>query len=265
MAIALEPFGVICTDSKRIAQALNLDRASPLAQTIGLADLQIACEVLDGPTQLIHYLWRRRQLELYARYVGDEIDLLATYFDNLLVIADPRVKHGTVYLYNRGDPVQRWLGRHARNQAVERPRRHMTTRFRSAVKLLEQKASPGWLTLCLSLLDVPDDMQAEFEKRLRGARRRLRKMPNTSVTFATSIPLTEGTMQIWGFAYRDLSRDQVRQAVAELIAKARAMSVDRMLVMAVNMDQLIDEPYAIIASQAHFHDKDGTVSDGATI
>jgi hypothetical protein len=262
VAVTLENLGALCTDVKRVAVALNLNRQNLLAQTLGLVDLQVVFEILGSQSERVHYLWRRRQLERRFYYVADELDLLAMYFNNQLAFSDPRIEGGLIQLYGRSEPINRWLDRAMGiHSQVWRPRRRLSTRFRSAIDLLERRRRPGWLRLCLALLDVPDELQRSFEKGLRDARRQLRRRQLVLLPFEQPVSLPEGTMIVVGIAHRSGARSEVREFMLERTGTlGPEVGAIQVLLIAVDVDVDVDVealPYTVISFGARTSEDSG--------
>jgi hypothetical protein len=265
IAVTLENLGALCTDVKRVAVALNLQRERLLAQTLGLVDLQVVFEILETQSERIHYLWRRRQLERRFYYVGDELDLLATYFNNQLAFSDPRIEGGLIQLYGRSEPINRWLDRALGiYQQAWRPRRRFSRRFRSAIDQLENRQRTGWLRLCLALLDVPDELQRSFEKGLRDASRQLRKQRLGFIPFEQPVSLPEGTMAVVGIAHLSAARPAVREFILE---RNRTLGQDvgdvQILVIAVDVEVDVEveaQPYTLISVNARISEDLGATA-----
>src|ERR1700736_3027995 len=189
--VHLEPLGIVGADTKRIATAFGANQEDRLpAMAMGLADLETVFRLLQTPSERLHYLYRRRQLERFRRYAADELDLLAPYFENQLIFVE-QFSGGELLLYGRSTPVDRWLSNDQELQPVSRPRRRMSQRFQAALNRVANQRRQGWMRIALVLQDVQDEVQHDFEHQLRRAGRLHRKTREAIRTALTDLPLTE--------------------------------------------------------------------------
>src|ERR1700694_834289 len=262
LAIPLESLGTVFTDVKQVARELGENPRRPYASTIPLADLQVIFEILETPTQRLHYLWRRRQLERKYRYIGDELDLLATYFDNQFAFRNDLLEKGTLYLYNRSQPIDEWLGRDVHGRPAVRPHRKFTRRIKESISLLEAKSSPASIRLCLALLDIPDDSQRQLERDIQWARRQMKRRRVGFAKFEGLVPLPEGDMVVVGIVHRGLEREDLRKIFRGLPgAIGSERNVGQVLVIGVAYEDDLT-PYSLISLGAHFSDQE-PASSGA--
>jgi len=264
LAIPLESLGTVFTDVKQIARELGENPSRPYASTIPLADLQVIFEILETPTQRLHYLWRRRQLERVYRYIGDELDLLATYFDNQFAFRNDLLDKGTLFLYNRSQPVDEWLGRDIHGRPAVRPHRKFTRRIKESISLLEAKSSPATIRLCLALLDIPDDSQRQLERDIQWARRQMKRRRVGFAKFEGVVPLPEGDMVVVGIVHRGLEREDLRKIFRGLPgAIGGERNAGQVLVIGVAYEDDLT-PYSLISLGAHFSDEDSASSGAKT-
>jgi hypothetical protein len=215
--IHLEPVGRIGADTKRIARVLGDASNRVPAMAIALADFETILAVLESPEERLHYLYRRRQLELHRTYLADEMDLLLTYFDNQLNF-DERFAHGELLLYGRSTPLDRWLSRDQELTPTAKPKRRMTSRFKGAIERAVTLKNRGWMRLALILQDVFDENQRGLEHQLRLAAKSLRRSGRGYYSFNTEQALTEGSLAIAIVAYVLAPRDDAREAVMRRMA-----------------------------------------------
>ena len=213
----------------------NLD----LAPIIAIADLEIVFEILDGIAQKIHYLARRAEFEVDCFYIGDEIDLLASYIETGFNLEDDLMfqtykatnimgKSRMLDLYF--DPLRRRTGR-----IPEKPRRRMTKWWKDILKKVEHDYKPRWSELAYVLLNASYHQQEDFEARFRSAQRKIRAaslMPEEKpyVSLVTISP--RGDDVIVGLPFKQLDMPQAEELVAKIGADAaQERSKSRVLVI----------------------------------
>jgi hypothetical protein len=245
--VHLEPLGRLGADTKRVRRLFPDVRAGNLpAMAIALADFETILTLLGRPEERLHYLYRRRQLELRHSYSADEMDLLAMYFDNQLNF-DERFPKGELLLYGKSTPVDRWLSRDQELTPVPRPRRRMSRRFKAAIERIAGQRRPGWLRMALILQDVFDERQRAFEHQIRLMIKTLRRGSAPVVGGVVEQGLTEGRFAFSYLIYSRVPRDGVRDLVMDEVSRlVESDTYAEALVIAI--DGPADSfPYSLIA------------------
>ena len=139
--------------------------------SVSLGDLRVISEVVEFPSQFVHYLlWRRRLNELQNNYANDELDWFMYYlkegskFDD---VAKHLEHHNIVmqlnsyttdlddyYLYIMGD----------RKTVATKPAQDMPDVFHEMINGLEKAHSDGYLRIACALLDLPNKHREQFAK-----------------------------------------------------------------------------------------------------
>jgi hypothetical protein len=246
--VHLDPMGLVTADTKRISRIFGRDADGRLpALAVALADLESVFEVLDSPEQRLHYLYRRRQLELHHAYLADELDLLATYFDNQLNF-DERTSGGELLLYGRSTPIDRWLSADQELTPVPKPKRRMTERFKTAIDRASRLDHPGRMRLALVLQDVFDENQRDLEHQLRLTVKALRRGRSDHRVGMIEQALTEGRLAFAFVAYTTSSRDDAREVVTtRLDSLLDSGEYTEVLVLGINLEAG-SEPYELAAA-----------------
>jgi hypothetical protein len=246
--VHLDPIGLIGADTKRITKIFRSSAGGRLpALAVALADLETIFDVLESPEQRLHYLYRRRQLELHRDYLADEMDLLATYFDNQLNF-DDRTRGGELLLYGRSTPIDRWLSADQELTPVPKPKRRMTERFKTALDRATRLDHPGRMRLALVLQDVFDENQRDLEHQLRVTGKALRRSQSEYRIGMIEQELTEGRLALAFVAYTSSSRDDAADIVtAHLGQMLDSDKYTEVLVLGIN-PIAGSGPYALAAA-----------------
>jgi hypothetical protein len=197
--------------------------------SISLADLQVIVELLEGPSQFLHYLeWRQRWENLHAIY--DEHDLLACYQIQRDVVGHLDLQHhqNITHLSARLEPyfVDRWFHRN-----TEPPRVRLTAWWRTAIAKLEVARPRHWSRLTSALLDFDYADQRSFTRELNQALyRQTQGLTEYAVEAIYAGTATEPRTALVGVAFgREASRavinETYRQAMAEALEQFDARCV----------------------------------------
>jgi hypothetical protein len=157
--VTLEQFWPLAAHLWRLRASGRLSAREPLPWMLTLAHLQTICELLEWPTQLVHFLTRR--LEIDSRIFGsDEIDFVMAYlrwgldFDQILT---PEV--GSLLLPTGNDEVNEWIfsERGWWTKRLRRPQLEMAPSVlleaRARLNELDQVRADGWVDRSLGVLD----------------------------------------------------------------------------------------------------------------
>jgi len=173
MVVALEDLSSIASHAEPLVEAGLITNGSvPLL--LSLHDLEIVCDLVGLPAQLVHYFLRRyevNRLRLVAAV--DELDYLmyyllrGLYFENML--QGPDAPNG-IFIGSLTDEIDAYYYyKHGiRSKPAEKPRQEMPRRFRRVLEQLDQGRPVGWLKASLALLDMDGYSRDQFAEWLAG-------------------------------------------------------------------------------------------------
>lgn len=149
-------------------KGVGLFREGDLPWAVSLGDLRVITELVEFPSQLIHYIHRRRQLNQVGKLVAhDELDWFGhylaegLYFDEYfhdedgpdrIQLLSYTTEFDSYYLYESG----------ARRLPAERPRQQMPAMMRTTLREIEDAHPYGYLQACLLLLDMSSQARCDF-------------------------------------------------------------------------------------------------------
>lgn len=236
-------------------QLLKSNLVGPQARpaiSLSLADLMVVLEVLETPAVRLHYFWRRIEWEAHVDYFADEEDLLVYYLSEGLVIPEcVRATGSPMQLYGNSRQLHRhymaaWVDPET---AAPRPRRICTRWWSSLLRRVEANPLAAKWDIACVLLDLSFRQQQEFERRLAGVIRNVRRDgnecgENALVFFGRA---SESNGALVAFAYRNLSQQERNARAADLAGKVQAEhGAKRVVVMGRDIDRCGD-PYDFLA------------------
>lgn len=237
---------------KKLAESGMVSVNARPAINLSLADLMIVFEVLDTPSKLVHYFWRRTEWELNVAYLGDELDLLVYYLsEGLLVPRLQQQENCYLMLYGNSDELHRhymadWGGD---ENPPPLPRRILTDWWSAILDRVESVGTRARWDIACVLLDLDYRRQEQFEKQFANVIRKVQLDGNDCglnglVTYADH---TESIGAVVAFAYRGLDKSDRDRRALTLAAQAQADSgAVRVVVIGKDVDR-IDSPYSFLA------------------
>jgi hypothetical protein len=156
---------------------LGIFQDRPLPWVVSLLDLCAICELIEIPSQFVHFLRRRLRLnELKLVDATDELDWLGCYFhnglyfENLKDMADEPPDR--IFLQTSTTEIDEWYMFQSgfRRTPVEKPRQAIPERLREVIAELERDHQLGYTTAVCLLLDFDGDARARFASMLEDVR-----------------------------------------------------------------------------------------------
>jgi hypothetical protein len=174
----LEPLNIFTaclTDTARTGIFMQ----GPLAWAVSIADLRVITEVIEFPSQLIHYLLRRTRMnELGWIQSLDELDLFGYYLKRGLYFEDVVEGHPhQLFVTGSTDEIDRYyeqLG-HSSKKQPRKPRQIMPKTLRTMLEDLEKWRAAGYSAISCALLDMDARTRRQLSKYMDGARSRARE------------------------------------------------------------------------------------------
>ena len=173
VAVTLDPLSFFTPVLHEVAQ-LGIFAPGELPWATSIYDLQVVCEMLEFPSELVHFLQRRSRLNELARIeAADELDWFGHYLteglyfeeyptDVPIGLLSYTTEFDDYYLYEQGQ----------RSTPAPKPRQPMPEYMRQLLRELEEQQPPGYLTGALILLDMSTQSREEFAQIAEMQRRR---------------------------------------------------------------------------------------------
>ena len=174
--VSLDDLSVIAPNASHLIGSRLLPDGVTVPWIVTVHELQIVCELVDNPAQLVHFLRRRSQLNLIGQHeAADELDWWMSYLDtNLYLAAVPEIP---TRLMSQTDALDAYMFYSHGHRTAPAPRpQHALDRATVAVlSQLAEDRPPGWIAASCALLDPEGAARAAFLatcKQLRGRARR---------------------------------------------------------------------------------------------
>lgn len=249
ISVTLEDFGNIISNLFILRDAGLFEEDFPIAPTMTLADVETILDLLQTPSEIIHYLLRRCILEgKKMSLMGDELDMLGLYLENGLNMRSVEDEDMKLQLIGMSKSIDQYY--EAKDQGINRkkPSLKSTTWWRDIRHRIEKKAPMRWLDAAIALLDFPVDEQNRAEKAFKKIKKKVKKswMRAGHINSVILIPSKQKSNAIALLAYRQRHKDK-RHEFMENIAKKIFAERDAKicLVIGVNIDRE-EYPYSVL-------------------
>lgn len=247
--VTLELLSIISAYHPTLREAGLLAPDVEVTPTMSIAELESVFELLEHPSEKLHYLARRAELEANSSYFGDELDLLAFYLDRGFCIGETEFDHTKLMmLYGDSKTLDPYFMRQWHKQPVPKPKRPLTKWWEAVLERIETSRTKGWSELGQILLGAAYDEQVEFE---RGARRIKRSVLLSGHEWRREclVTMLVGVRHhdaIVGVAFKDLSREGRREFFDQVIdSTLQQESVQRLMVIGWDVDKP-DQLYNVV-------------------
>lgn len=168
VCVTLDTLGTFTTVLDQTAE-LGIFEDGPLPWVISLLDLAVICELVEFPSQLIHFLRRRLRLnELKLVDASDELDWFGCYlysglyFEKLEEFTDEPPDR--IFLPSYTTEMDEWYMYQdgVRHTPAEKPRQVIPDRLRELISALEDDHQFGYSAAVCLLLDLDGDARERF-------------------------------------------------------------------------------------------------------
>jgi hypothetical protein len=180
LVVTLEDLGMVSTNIEEMIRAgLVANASAPLI--LALHDLEIVCDIVELPAQLVHFFERRRDVNRRQTIVAlDELDYFmyylkrGLYFEGLLG-GEGQPNH--VFIGSLTDDLDAYLMHKTgvRRRQASKPRQQLPRRLQQVLQDLDRMRPAGWVEGSLALLDMDGEGRKFFDHLTAEVRRQARK------------------------------------------------------------------------------------------
>jgi hypothetical protein len=173
IGVTLEPIADLLPRlTEMIESGLSGAQAGALTYSISLPDLELVVDLLDHPSEVLHYLSRRKEIEERTFLAGDEVDLLALYLQTGFNIGEREFSgRDRLDVTGLSDPIDIWHYRREAGMPADKPRPARTPWWEAVLSRVEQRGGPRWAEIGVTLCNVAPPDQSDFEQALHELRR----------------------------------------------------------------------------------------------
>jgi hypothetical protein len=166
VGVTLEPLaGLLPGIGEIVESALTDGTVDTLTHSVTLFDLLVVLEMLEHPSDMLHYFLRRSQLERNQFLVGDETDLLGFYLLSGFNLGSAEFDDELQRMQVLGlsDPIDTYHYTLEAGKDAPKPRVRRSEWWESLLTTVEDRAGLRWTELGVALCNVAYDEQQEFE------------------------------------------------------------------------------------------------------
>lgn len=254
ITLSLDNLNAVSTVVEELTRSGLLSGQDDPPWIVNQHDLEIITEVLGRPSEFIHYLLRRRKMNMSGSFrASEELDYFMRYLTTglytepgqpgiaMLPSQTDRLDAG--YEYSRGD----------RAIAAEKPQQPIPAGLAGLLDSLNEHRPYGWLSTSIDLLDLDGPLRQEIGDLLLTLRRESRmdgKMHTKFVGFGIAGPGQRRGILFLSFA-RGITREAaIREASLRLRLRKHALRLDYLAAIGVwdstetfNVFVFNDEPW----------------------
>lgn len=220
-----------------------------LAYSISLFDLELVVDLLGHPSEFLHYLGRRAEIERRSFLGGDEVDLLGLYLKTGFNIGEEEFSgEGRLDVTGMSDPIDVWHARREAGMDAPRPGVERTPWWESLLTRVEERGGARWAEVGVTLCNVAPPEQAEFHAAMTELRRSIvagERPLNDMVVFSNGPPERLDVF-VGVIAHSPERNERMQQVEAAARSAAGHTGAQRLIVISWT-PKPIDSPYLALA------------------
>jgi hypothetical protein len=125
--------------------------------------LELVADVLTHPSDMLHWLGRRGEIDRTTWLTGDEMDLLGLYLDTGFNLGENEFKLDlTLNVTGMSEPVDEWQYRQQAGMDAEKPTVKRIEWWEECLTRVEQRRRPGWTEIGVAMCHVPPPEQRKL-------------------------------------------------------------------------------------------------------
>lgn len=178
ITVTLDEISVFSPILHEVAK-LGVFQSSDLPWAVPLLDFRVICEIVEFPSQFVHFLRRRKRLgELAFVTAHDELDYFGHYLREGLFFDDLEGGERALFrlLSYTGEFDDYYFTEMGwRSNPAPKPRQQMQPEFRQVIQELEQNHGEGYVEAVCTLLDLDGKGRRTFLRAVRRMTDRVRR------------------------------------------------------------------------------------------
>jgi hypothetical protein len=176
LVVVLEDLPGIAPSSWQLSDAGVLPR-DPIPWLVSLHDLELICEVVERPSELVHYLLRRRRMDETRRaWAPDELDYFMHYLLRGLYWPEETAGETSVpeQLLSHTEELDSWFmyQRGQRKTPAKRPTQKHHSDVAGLLDCIDKSGADGRLDAALAILDIDGKPRRQIASFLRELKHR---------------------------------------------------------------------------------------------
>jgi hypothetical protein len=249
LIVTAESLGFLSANLQSLTNSGLLKTKGELSPAASLADLEIVFDILSCPSEKLHYLMKRAEVQEHYESMADELDLLAVYLDTGLNI---EATGGRQFAFVVNNPSEQLHQYYAHDEFIgedgERPKTNLSDWWRAIISKIENRKPHGWSVMAAYLLNVDTHGQKKLQLEWGNQEKEVLAAPkNGYMCGRYSFQFAGVRYVIALFTYKGLSNEERRTYLADEVfpIAVKEDSVNRMIAICHDCDNLI-YPYSAI-------------------
>jgi len=251
LGTTLEPLAAMLPGLRELVEAGLTDKElDALAYNITLFDLQFILDILGHPSEVIHYLSRRAELEKGEFLSGEEADLLGFYLQTGFNLGESEFSgEHQMRTFGLSDAIDVYYYSVEAGMEVDKPKVERIEWWEQLLSTIEDRGLPRWTELGLTLCNVAKEDQEAFREAMLELRRMIvsGERPADDYILFTNGPPQRRDYFVGLIATGNGSSQRSKQMTN--VAKqafAQDDAIDRLTLIGLSAVQTPD-PYAVLA------------------
>lgn len=251
LGTTLESIAAMLPDLREVVDAgLTTQEVTALSHSIALSDLQVVLEILEHPSEVLHYFRRRGEIENGTFLEGDEVDLLGFYLESGFNLGESEfTEEHQLQTFGLSDPIDTYYYGLEAGLTTDKPTSKRTEWWEALLTAVERKALPYWTEIGHVICNVAYEQQVEFRNSLEQLKVEIESGERTLDDF---VLFQNGPEQRRDFLIGLVATEESSEARAIQIQNAASQvfrerpDVDRLLVISLPMTSAAS-PYRVLA------------------
>lgn len=173
IVVTLEDLSGVAPATWRLQDAGLLPPEEQAPWVVGIHELELICDLVERPAQLLHYISRRARANRQRIWAMDEMDFFMRYLQEGLFWQDDELEEAFLELHNHTDALDEWwFGERGFRKPAPKPRQRMNAATRQLLDDIEATGMTGRIEAQVMVLDMA---KPERERVASGLRRTLRR------------------------------------------------------------------------------------------
>lgn len=167
LSVSLDEFASIQSNINRLNQTGWLPEKFTPCLTITLADLEMLFDLLKYPTQILHYIERRAEIENDINYIGNELCLMGIYLENLFNFGNLQEHNPQLIISEMQNKISDYYVLKDKGLQYSKPYPKLSSYFKSILNQLHKRKCERWSEISTILYRFSISEQNEIEKQLK--------------------------------------------------------------------------------------------------
>jgi len=252
--VTLAPMNLVGVNWASLKEAGYMPEDVDLTPVIGLSDLEVIFEILEGECEKLHYLSRRADIEANTNYVGEEIDLLGFYRETGFNIGDAEFNKTPLFIGMLSKTFDNYYLRKSRGEKAIKPRCKRSKWWQDLLDKVEDRKPLYWSEMGKALHNFPYEQQVELERGFKDVQQNVKrnwKVPNHINHVELIVGPDQRKSALIAVAYISMPRKERHEMIKQYAsAAAEHAGVSQVLVIGQDLDSG-DYPYSFLGLLEH--------------